>query len=82
MLAHDRRKIVHFNVTEHLTAEWTADQMIEAVGDGGSPRYLIRDRDGVYDPAFCDQAKALDNKEVAIRRGVPKSRIWVRDCSA
>ena len=47
VLAHDRRRIVHFNVTEHPTAEWTAQQMVEAIGDGKSPRYLIRDRDGV-----------------------------------
>ena len=34
VLAHDRRRIVHFNVTEHPTAEWTSQQMVEAFGDG------------------------------------------------
>ena len=66
VLAHDRRKIVHFNVTEHPTAEGTAHQLIEAVGDGELPRYLIRDRDGVYGLAFRDQVKALDIEEVVI----------------
>ena len=32
MLAHSRRRLVHFNVTEHPTAEWTARQLLEACG--------------------------------------------------
>ena len=66
VLAHDRRRIVHFNVTDHPTAEWTAQQMVDAIGDGKSPRYLIRDRDGVYGLAFRDRLKALDIEEVVI----------------
>jgi putative transposase len=30
ILAHDRRRIVHFNLTEHPTAQWTAQQTIDA----------------------------------------------------
>ena len=30
ILAHKRRRIIHFNVTEHLTAQWTAQQVVEA----------------------------------------------------
>lgn len=66
VLAHDRRTILHFHVTEHPTAEWAAQQMVEAVGDGKSPRYLIRDRDGVFSLAFRDRVKALDVEEVVI----------------
>jgi transposase InsO family protein len=64
VLAHDRRRIVHFNVTEHPTAEWTAQQMIEAFCDGESPRYLVRDRDSVYGSSFRDRVKVLDIEEV------------------
>jgi len=46
------------------TAEWTAQQMVEAFCDGESPRYLIRDRDGVYGSTFRDLVKALDIEEV------------------
>jgi len=66
VLAHHRRRILHFNVTEHPTAEWTAQQMVEAIGDGPSPRYLIRDRDSVYGMGFRDRVKALDIEEVVI----------------
>jgi putative transposase len=45
VLSHARRRLVHFNVTEHPTAEWTARQLIEACGQEEIARYLIRDRD-------------------------------------
>ena len=53
ILAHGRRRIVHFNVTNHPTARWTAQQVVEAFpGDGCEPRYLLRDRDGIYGDYF------------------------------
>ncbi len=66
VLAHDRRRIVHFNVTEHPTAAWTARQLVQAFYDRKSPRYLIRDRDGIYGSVFQDQVRALDIEEVVI----------------
>jgi putative transposase len=41
VLAHDRRRIVHFNVTEHPTAAWTAQQIIEAFPEETAPRFLV-----------------------------------------
>ena len=37
-----------FNVTEHLTAQWTAQQIVEAFPFDTAPRYLLRDGDGIY----------------------------------
>src|SRR5260370_12219134 len=48
VLAHDRRRIVHFNVTAHPTADWTAQQLREAFPFEQIPRYLLRDRDRIY----------------------------------
>jgi hypothetical protein len=48
ILAHDRRRIVHFNITEHPTAQWTAQQVVEAFPWDETPRYLLRDRDHIY----------------------------------
>jgi putative transposase len=66
MLTHSRRRLVHFNVTEHPTAEWTARQLLEACVHEEAPGYLIRDRDQVYGERFCRQAKTLGVREVVI----------------
>jgi transposase InsO family protein len=67
LLSHGRRRLVHFNVTEHPTAEWTARQLLEACGvEEEAPRYLIRDRDQVYGERFSRQAETLDIREAVI----------------
>jgi len=63
VLSHGRRRLWHFNITEHPTAEWTGRQLIEACGPEDSPRYLIRDRDQVYGERFSRQARMLDIRE-------------------
>ena len=64
VLAHDRRRIVHFNVTEHPSAEWTGRQLIEAFPWDTAPRYLIRDRDGIYGRDFGRRVKTLGIKQI------------------
>ena len=66
VLVHDRRQLIHFNVTEHPTAEWTAQQIVEAFPDDTAPDCLIRDRDGVYGHAFDDQIEAMGIDQVLI----------------
>src|SRR2546421_5034918 len=66
VLSHDRRRLVHLNVTEHPTADWTGRQLIEACGLEEGPRHLIRDRDQVYGERFSRQAKTLDIREAVI----------------
>ena len=50
--AHHRRRVLHFNVIEHPTAAWTAQQIVDAFPDDPLPSYLLRDRDKVYGDAF------------------------------
>jgi transposase InsO family protein len=64
ILSHDRRRILHVNVTTHPTAAWTARQLLEACGTDVEPRYLLRDRDAIYGKAFRRQVTALGIKEV------------------
>jgi len=64
ILSHDRRRILHVNVTAHPTAAWTARQLLEACGLEEEPRYLLRDRDTIYGAEFRRQAAALEIQEV------------------
>jgi hypothetical protein len=48
LLAHDRRRVVHVSVTEHPTAEWTAQQIVDAFPEDTAPKWLLRDRDTIY----------------------------------
>src|SRR4029077_18328640 len=50
VLAHARRRVVHVNVTP--TAEWSAQQLVEAFPWDTTPRDLLRDRDAVYRAVF------------------------------
>ena len=47
VLAHERRKILHCNITEAPSALWTAQQMVEAFPYTTPPRYLLRHRDAI-----------------------------------
>jgi putative transposase len=64
MLAHHRRRVVHFNVTEHPTAAWTAQQIVDAFPDDSAPFYLLRDRDQVYGEPFRHRVKRMQIDEV------------------
>jgi transposase InsO family protein len=64
VLSHDRREILHSNVTESPTAEWTARQIIEAVGLDDTPKYLIRDRDRKFSAFFRRQVACVGLTEV------------------
>jgi putative transposase len=64
VIEHDRRRVLHFGVTEHPTAEWTAQQMAEAFSERDAKRYLIRDRDAIYGDAFRRRIDSLAMNEV------------------
>jgi transposase InsO family protein len=51
-IRHDRRELIHFNVTSSPTAAWVWQQLIEATPWGRQPKYLIHDRDAVYGNTF------------------------------
>ena len=66
LLAHERRRIVHFNITEHPTAQWTSQHIVEAFPWETAPRYLLRDRDAIYSVAFQHRIKNIGIEEVKI----------------
>jgi putative transposase len=64
VLAHHRRRVVHFNITEHPSAAWTAQQIVDAFPDDSAPSYLLRDRDTVYGDAFRQRVKGMGIAEI------------------
>jgi hypothetical protein len=77
VLAHDRRRILHFNVTAHPTAEWTGQQLREAFPFDALPRYLLRDRDAIFGDEFRRQVRDMGIHEVLSAPRSPGSgRTW------
>jgi putative transposase len=64
VLSHERRRVVHFGVTEHPTEEWTMQQMREAFPWDQAPRYVLRDRDAIYGKDFAAMTRSLCMEEV------------------
>ena len=64
VLEHQRKRVLYFGVTEHLIAEWAAQQVVEAFAEQGAKRYLVRDRDATYGNEFRRRIKSLGMKEV------------------
>ena len=64
ILGHDRRKVIHFDVTHNPTQVWLSRQMTEAFPWDTAPRYLLRDRDKSYGPAFRHRVRAMGITEV------------------
>jgi transposase InsO family protein len=77
VLRHERRRVVHFGVTEHPTAAWVAHQLREAFPYEEAPRYLIRDRDGIYGEEVRRCIKAMGIEEVVIAPRSPWQNPYV-----
>jgi len=77
VMAHDRRRILHFNVTAHPTAEWTGQQLREAFPFDQPPRYLLRDRDAIFGDAFRGQVRDMGIQEVLCTPRSPGSGPYV-----
>ena len=77
VLAHERRRMIHVNVTSHPTAEWTIQQQREAFPFEQIPRYLLRDRDGIFGGEFREQVKAMGIQEVLSAPRSPWQRAYV-----
>jgi len=64
VLAHHRRRVIHFNVTAHPTSEWTAQQIAQAFPWDSAPRYLLHDRDSIYGQVFRQRVRGMAIREV------------------
>jgi len=77
VLRHARRRVVHFNVTARPTAEWAARQVAEAFPFDEAPRFLLRDRDGIYGDRFRARVRSLGLEEVPTAPRAPWQNAYV-----
>jgi putative transposase len=71
VLRHDRRELVHVNVTDHPTAAWTVQQLVDSFPEETAPTYLLRDRDAIYGDVFAQRIKRMGIHEVLIAPRTP-----------
>jgi transposase InsO family protein len=77
LLAHERQRVVHFAITEHPTAAWTTQQIIEAFPHDTAPRWLLRDRDSIYGEAFRRRLAGMGLAEVVSAPSSPWQNPYV-----
>jgi transposase InsO family protein len=72
-IAHERRPLVHINVTAHPTAAWIWQQFLQATPWGTQPKYLVRDHDRAYGPEFARRVRALGTKTLLTPFRAPRA---------
>jgi transposase InsO family protein len=77
VLAHQRRKVLHFAITEAPSAFWTGQQLVNAFPFKTAPRLLLHDRDGIYGAEFARRAASLGMQEKVIAPRSPWQNPYV-----
>jgi len=67
VIGHSRRRVLHFNATEHPSGRWVAQQLREAFPENTAPRYLILDRDRKYEGEVTEVLQSLLDSELVQR---------------
>jgi transposase InsO family protein len=84
VIAHDRRRILHFNVTRNPTSAWLVQQLRETFPYESPPKYLIFDRDAKFGPEIVAAVQAMGSKPTRTsfrspwQNGVAER--WVESC--
>jgi putative transposase len=71
ILRHDRRELLHIGVTDHPTATWAAQQVVEVFPEDTSPKYLLRDRDAIYGADFQRRVEHMGIRQIVIAPRAP-----------
>jgi hypothetical protein len=82
VLSHARRRIVHANITAHPTAEWTAQQVVDAFPGDTAPRWIHRDRDRIYGVAFERRVAGMGIAQVLSAPASPWQKDYASYCTS
>jgi putative transposase len=77
VLSHNRRRILHINITAHPSAEWAAQQVVDAFPDDTAPRWIHRDRDRIFGAAFHRRVAGMGIVEVVSAPASPWQNPYV-----
>ena len=79
VMNHERRKVVHFNITDSPAAAWTAQQVVNAFPYDTAPKYLLRDRDSIYGSVFVQRIQGVghsaqvDRPEITLAKSLRRA---------
>jgi len=77
VLSLGRRTIVYAAVTEHPSAGWAAQSIVEATADAHRvPRFLIHDRDSIYGADFRRRLRGLGTRLLTTPPRAPKANAF------
>src|ERR1022692_3790972 len=86
VISHDRRQILHFNVTRHPTSAWVIQQLREAFPYEAGPRFLIFDRDSKFSLEVAAAVRSLNVRPVRTSLESPwqngVAERWIQSCRA
>ena len=71
VIAHERRKLLHINVTSSPTEDWLKDQLMLALGTSANLKYLLSDNDQLYRPVRQFIGRILDLNSVTTQLASP-----------
>ena len=77
VIGHGRRQLLWFAVTQHPTAEWLAQQIVEAFPWDTAPAYLVRDNDRCYGPVFLNRVRSMGIRDRPIAPRSPWQNPYV-----
>ena len=84
VIEHRRRRVVHLNATCNPTAAWVIQQLREAFPYDTAPKYLIFDRDSIFNPRVVDTVRAMGIKPCRIAYRSPwqngVAERWIGSC--
>jgi putative transposase len=84
VIEYSRRRILHFHVTAHPTADWVVQQLRETFCDSVSYRYAILDRDTKFDAEVLNALRSMGLQPKRTSRQAPwqngVAERWIGSC--
>ena len=82
VISHNRRKVLHFNATEHPTSRWIVQQLREAFPEDTAPRYLILDRDRRYEGEATKVLQSMSSELIRTCYQSPWQKAYASYCTS